>query len=96
MIVNFANAVTEDLYNGVSNARTRGLPTDVMARAVRMLDRIAAATEVNDLRLPPSNRLHKLQGDRADVWSVSVNDQWRITFKWSAAGPAEVCFEDYH
>ena len=96
MIVSFVDATTEDLYHGVRNARTRKLPTDVVARAKSKLDRLAAATQVTDMLMPPSNRLHKLEGDLADFWSVSVNDQWRIIFKWTDAGPAEVRFTDYH
>jgi len=96
VIVSFVDATTEDLYHGVRNARTRKLPTDVVARAKSKLDRLAAATQVTDMLMPPSNRLHKLEGDLADFWSVSVNDQWRIIFKWTDAGPAEVRFTDYH
>lgn len=52
--------------------------------------------KVEDLRTPPSQRLHKLEGDREGQWSISVNDQFRITFVWSSAGPEEVWFGDYH
>lgn len=96
MIVSFADATTEDLYNGARNARTRKLPTDVLARARSKLDRLAAAIQVSDMQMPPSNRLHKLEGHLSEFWSVSVNDQWRIIFEWTDAGPAEVRFTDYH
>src|SRR5262249_18874681 len=65
-------------------------------RARRLLDRVNAATRVEDLALPPSHRLHKLKGDLAQFWSMSVNDQWRVVFKWTDAGPAEVRLMDYH
>ncbi len=68
------------------------MAADVAERAKRRLDMLAAAASVEDLRVPPSNRLHKV-GDR---WSISVTMQWRITFLWGANGPEEVWFGDYH
>jgi proteic killer suppression protein len=68
----------------------------VVARARRMLDRLAVAGALADMKVPPSNRLEQLKGDLAGFHSVRVNDQWRITFRWTDAGPAEVRFTDYH
>lgn len=96
MILSFGDATTEDLYKGVLNARTRKLPNEVVTRARRVLDRLAAAAQVGDMAMPPSHNLHKLQGDLADFWSVSVNKQWRIIFRWTDAGPTDVRFTDYH
>ena len=62
----------------------------------RRLQQLDAAVTVDDLRTPPGNRLHLLTGDRAGEWSVSVNDQFRVTFRWGDAGPEEVWFGDYH
>lgn len=73
---------------------TRGVAADVASRARRKLLQLDAASAVGDMAVPPSNRLHKLEG--ADVWSVSVTMQWRITFVWEGAGPDQVWFGDYH
>jgi toxin HigB-1 len=58
-----------------------------------MLD---AAERIDDLRVPPGNRLEKLHGDRAGQWSVRINDQWRICFDWTPAGPENIEIVDYH
>jgi proteic killer suppression protein len=74
----------------------KGFPADLIAMTRRRLQRIDAAATVEDLRVPPGHRLHQLDGDRAGQWSISVNDQFRITFVWGNAGPEEVWFGDYH
>lgn len=96
MIASFGDAATKDLYDGVAAARTRRFPPDVRKRAVELLDFVNAAIRIEDLKVPPSNRLHKLAGDLAEFWSVSINKQWRIIFKWDASGPSEVRIIDYH
>lgn len=70
----------------------KGFPADLVKAARRRLQRIDAAAKVEDLRVPPGDRLHPFE----DGWSIRVNDQFRITFKWGAAGPEEVWFGDYH
>ncbi len=74
----------------------KGFPADLFKTARRRLQQLDAAVALDDMRTPPGNRLHQLDGDRSGEWSVSVNDQFRITFKWGAAGPEEVWFGDYH
>ena len=74
----------------------KGFPADLILATRRRLQRLDAATRTEDLRAPPSHRLHKLDGDRAGQWSISVNDQFRITFVWGLAGPEDVWFGDYH
>jgi proteic killer suppression protein len=97
MIVSFGDAATEDLFNGVRSARVRALPQDVTKRALHRLDALNAAATVVDLRVPPSNNLEQLAGDLEGFWSIRVNSQWRIIFKWKgAAGPSEVQLVDYH
>jgi len=66
------------------------------AVALRKLDMLNAAAELKDLRSPPGNRLEALSGDRQGQWSIRINDQWRICFIWTEAGPAEVEIVDYH
>ena len=93
MIKTFADKHTERLFlDGASKL----LPATVAARAIRKLDMVDAAERVEDLRMPPGNRLHRLQGDRFGQYSISVNDQWRICFRFEGtdAFAVEVC--DYH
>jgi toxin HigB-1 len=93
MIKTFADAQTQELY---LNGRARPVPPDVGLRAVRKLEQVNAATRVEDLRVPPGNRLHPLEGDRRGQHSISVNDQWRICFRFEDGDAYEVEFCDYH
>ena len=91
MILSFADKTTEELANGRA---PRGIPMPLAKQAAKRLAYLAAATRIEDLFIPPSNRFHALQGtERYSLW---VNDQWRITFTWTDAGPQDAKFEDYH
>ncbi len=68
----------------------------VARRAKRKLDALNAASRIEDLNVPPSNRLEKLSGDLKEFYSIRVNDQWRVIFKWSAGEAREVRIVDYH
>lgn len=93
MIKSFADKTTEALFDG----RVRkGVPTELARRAYRILRRVHSARQIEDLKTPPSHRLHQLHGDKAGRWSVSVNLQYRITFRFDAGDAYEVKFEDYH
>ena len=76
--------------------RSRRLPSDIQAAALRKLRLINAARKVDDLRVPPGNRLEQLKGNRAGQWSIRINDQWRIVFRWSEGGAEDVAIVDYH
>ena len=93
MIRSFADPETERIWAGM---RSRKLPPDIQAVALRKLRLINQARTVSDLRAPPGNRLEALKGDRAGQHSVRINDQWRICFVWSEGGPADVGIVDYH
>jgi len=93
VIKSFADKRTLDLY---LTGRTRWFPPDLVARALRKLAQLNAATAVHDLRVPPSNRLHALTGDRAGRHSISINDQWRICFLFEEGAAHEVEICDYH
>jgi proteic killer suppression protein len=95
VIHSFADARTADLWEGRTSARVRHVPPDVQNRAFKKLITIDAAEELEDLRQPPSNRLEKLKGDRVEQYSIRVNDQWRICFRWSG-GAHDVELTDYH
>ena len=72
------------------------MPPDIVRRAVRKLEYVDLATQLSDLKVPPSNRLHALSGDRQDQHSISINDQWRICFVFADGDAFEVEITDYH
>jgi proteic killer suppression protein len=96
VIVSFADRATEALYHGESTAPARRIPVGIRAAAIRKLDMLNAAHVLFDLRSPPGNRLEALRGDLAGLHSIRINDQWRIVFCWTKAGPSEVRILDYH
>jgi len=93
MIKTFADKRTMDLY---LTGRAKRFPPDVASRAARKLEYVDLATRIDDLKVPPGNRLHRLGGDRKGQYSISINAQWRICFKFvdGDAFDVEVC--DYH
>jgi toxin HigB-1 len=93
MIQNFADRETELIWNG---ERSRRLPSDIQAIALRKLRLLNQARVLNDLRVPPGNRLEALRADRAGQHSIRINDQWRICFIWGQGGPEHVEIVDYH
>jgi proteic killer suppression protein len=93
MIVSFASAETERVWIG---HRSRRLPGDIQAVALRKLRMLNQARVLADLRIPPANRLEALHGDRAGQHSIRINDQWRICFVWSENGASNVEIVDYH
>ena len=96
MIVSFGDGATEDVYHGVSSRRARAFSPDVQKAARRKMLMIAAAINVVDLRVPPGNRLEQLSGDLSGFWSIRVNDQWRIVFRWADGSASDVRLVDYH
>lgn len=92
MISSFADKDTRILYENGTCRRFAA----VARVALRKLDMIAAATQVETLRVPPGNRLEKLVGNREGQWSIRINDQWRVCFKWSGVNAEEVEICDYH
>lgn len=93
MITTFKCAETERLFRRES---TRRLPPDLLRPALRKLLLLHAAKTVEELRLPPGNRLERLRGDRDGAWSIRINDQWRICFLWDGVSALEVEIVDYH
>lgn len=74
----------------------KGFPSDLFRVAVRKVAMLEAAIKLDDLRVPPANRLEALSGDRAGQHSIRINDQWRICFTWSDNGPESAEIVDYH
>jgi len=93
MIKTFANKETHQLY---VKGKSKRLPPDLIGRAIRRLEYINLATKINDLKVPPSNRLHDLKGDREGQYSISINDQWRICFSFIDGDAYDVEITDYH
>ncbi|MEU4444619.1 type II toxin-antitoxin system RelE/ParE family toxin [Actinosynnema sp. NPDC050801] len=93
MLRSFADRETERVWQ---RSRSRALDPNVQRVALRKLAILDAAETLEDLRVPPGNRLEKLHGDRAGQYSVRINQQWRICFRWTDAGPENVEIVDYH
>jgi len=93
VIRSFKDQRTEQLW---VNGTERRFPPDIARRAVRKLSAVDAATTIDDLRVPPGNRLHSLDGDRTGQHAVSINDQWRVCFRFEDGDAYEVEVCDYH
>ena len=93
MIQSFADEETALIWSG---RRSRRMPFDMQANALRKLRVLNQARALSDLRVPPGNRLEPLKGERAGQYSIRVNDRWRICFVWREGGPADVQIVDYH
>jgi len=96
MITSFGDRRTEDLFHGKATSRIRRLPKDIHEVATRKLDMISAAMTVADLKSPPNNRLKQLRGNLKGFYSIRINDQWRIIFRWTHGDASEVTIVDYH
>ena len=93
MIRTFADAQTERFF---TTGRSKHFPPDVLRRAGKRLTQLDAAVTLDDLRMPPSNRLEALSGDRAGQWSIRINDQWRVCFRFENGEACDVEITDYH
>ncbi|NUQ86239.1 MAG: type II toxin-antitoxin system RelE/ParE family toxin [Anaerolineales bacterium] len=93
MIKTFKDEETGKIYQ---RQHSRRLPADIQQVALRKLRMINNSVSVNDLRIPPANRLEKLSGNRAGQWSIRINDQWRVCFRWEGSDAYDVEITDYH
>jgi len=93
MIKSFKDKETEKVYSREGSSK---LPRDIQQIALRKLRMINNAKNLNDLRIPPANRLEKLKGTRAGQYSIRINDQWRICFTWQEADAYDIEITDYH
>ena len=93
MIVSFASAEAERVWEGTFSKK---LPRSIQVTALRKLRMLNNARALRDLAIPPSNRLEALSGNRRGQHSIRINDQWRICFRWTQGGPADVEIVDYH
>ena len=93
MIIRFVSKETEKIWRGEVSLK---LPRDIQQVALRKLFMLERAQSLNDLRIPPANRLEALKDDRSGQYSIRINDQWRICFVWTVNGPDAVEIIDYH
>lgn len=93
MIESFGDSETERIHRG---QRSRKLPGDIQPRARRKLRMINQARALQDLSVPPGNRLEQLRGDLEGFWSIRVNQQWRVIFRWDGGLKYDVSITDYH
>ena len=97
VIVSFVNDGTEDIFNGrASRTARRTCPESIWKVARRKLDQLDSARLLSDLRIPLGNRLERLTGERSGDYSIRINDQYRVCFKWTDVGPVDVEIADYH
>lgn len=93
MIRSFADAETEPLF---ATGKSRRLPPAILRRAIMRLAQLDAAVMVDDLRLPPSNRLEALTGNHVGQWSIRINEQWRLCFRFTDGDAFDIFAVDYH
>ena len=97
MIQSFKNQATRDVFDRMASKRAAKVcPPDLWSVARRKLDQLNQADSIQDLRVPPRNRLEALKGDRKGQNSIRINDQFRVCFRWTSAGPEDVEIVDYH
>ena len=97
MIVTFHDQGTEDVFNGVNSKASKKICPEIVWRvARRKLDQLDTVTRLDELRIPPGNRLEALSRDRKGQHSIRINDQYRLCFEWTSSGPANVEIVDDH
>ena len=93
MIVSFGTKETEKIWNGI---RVSGMPNEIQTIGRRKLRMLNNSQDITDLRIPPSNNLERLKGNRKQYYSIRINNQWRIIFIWNAGNVSAVEIIDYH
>ena len=96
MIASFGDQATADLYHGRKTKKARRFPSDIYSVAYRKLDMLNYAFKLEDLKVPPGNRLEALKGELKGYYSIRVNDKWRITFQWRNGAAHNIKLTDYH
>jgi proteic killer suppression protein len=96
MIRNFKSQAAQDIFDGINSKQARKIPIELHSKVQRLFDQLNAATQVETLKIPPSNRLEKLKGDLKTYWSLRVNHQLRVIFEWKDSEAFNVDIVDYH
>jgi len=98
MITSIANKTTQDIYDGISSKKARKIPEFLHNKARRLMDQLETAAELKDMKIPPGNNFEALSGDLAGFFSVRINKQWRVIFKWDdqQKNAFDVYIDDYN
>lgn len=97
MIESFKDKATEDIFNGIASRQARkACPQALWLLVTRKLDQLDSVVALEELKVPPGNRLEALSGNRRGQHSIRINQQYRICFRWGDSGPADVEVTDYH
>lgn len=96
MIKHFRSKTAQAIFDGEQSRLSRRIPLALHPKVRRLLDQLNAATKIETLTKPPSNRLEKLGGDLKGFWSLRINRQWRVIFRWEAGVATDVDVVDYH
>ena len=96
VIKTFGKKTAADIYHGSASKHARKLPVNLHDKTRRLLDQLNAAPTINFLKVPPGNRLEKLSDGYKGFWSIRINDQWRIVFKWLDDDAYDISIVDYH
>mgnify|MGYP000420690632 FL=1 len=96
MITSFGDKGTSDLFHGISSRHARKLPSKIHETSLYKLDILNAAQVLDDLCSPPGNRLEPLKGELKGFYSIRINSQWRIIFRWAEGSASDVQIMDYH
>ena len=97
MIESFGDGPTKDIFNGRNTKKARKVcPVELWNLAARKLDQLDSVESLSELNIPPGNKLEPLKGEREGQHSIRINDQYRICFRWTDSGPADVQIIDYH
>lgn len=97
MIVSFKDKATENIFNGInSKVARKACPQTLWRIAARKLDQLDSIQSLDELKVPPGNRLESLSGNKVDTYSIRINGQYRICFMWEELGPGNVEITDYH
>lgn len=96
MITSFGNQATADLFNGINSRNSRKISSEITQKALNKLDILNAVEKLDELKNPPGNRLEALKGNLKGFYSIRINNQWRIIFKWVSNDAYETKIVDYH
>jgi len=96
LIISFGNQGTADLFNGIESREAKKIPSEITKTALKKLDMLNAAEQLDELKVPPGNRLEALKGNLKGYYSIRINNRWRIIFQWDNGKVSQVQIIDYH
>jgi len=98
MITSFSDKISHDIYDGINSKKTRKIPIQLHDKARRLMDQLNSSKNLDDMKIPPGNNLEPLIGKLSGFWSVRINKQWRLIFKWDElkSNAYKIYIDDYH